>query len=81
MTNHTHSTSSRPEIIRSKTMTSYKSYIKELTLISHQRKLTTLNFVLKIIQNQQPFDKNIRVKTVDKLLQLIQRINSDFKPN
>ena len=78
MTNHTHSTSSRQEI-RSKTMTNYQSYIKELTLISYQTKINRVNFVLKI--KQQPFDKNIRVKTVDKLQQLIQRTNSDFKPN
>ena len=62
-------------------MTSYESYITELTLISYQRRnQTRFNVVLKIIQNQQPFDKNNRVKTVDKLLQLIQRTNSDFKP-
>ena len=38
------------------------------------------NFALKIIQIQQLF-KNNQVKTVDKLLQLIQRTNSDFKSN
>ena len=38
------------------------------------------NFALKIIQIQQLF-KNNQVKTVDKLLQLIQRANSDFKSN
>ena len=79
MTNHTHSKSSRQEIIRPKTMTNYLSYIKELTLISYQRKKNRVNFVLKFIQ--QPFDKNNRVKTVDKLQQLIQRTNSNFKPN
>ena len=38
------------------------------------------NLALKIIQIQQQF-KNNQVKTVDKLLQLIQRANSDFKSN
>ena len=38
------------------------------------------NFALKITQIQQLF-KNNQVKTVDKLLQLIQRANSDFKSN
>ena len=38
------------------------------------------NFALKIKQIQQLF-KNNQVKTVDKLLQLIQKTNSDFKPN
>ena len=38
------------------------------------------NFALKIIQIQQLF-KNNQVKTVDMLLQLIQRANSDFKSN
>ena len=60
MTNHTHSKSSRQEIIGPKTMTGYQNYIKELTLISYQRKITRVNFVLKFIQ--QPFDKNNRAK-------------------
>ena len=38
------------------------------------------NFALKIIQIQQLF-KNNQVKTVDKLLQLIQKTNCDFKSN
>ena len=38
------------------------------------------NFALKIIQIQQLFENN-QVKTVDKLLQLIQRTNSEFKSN
>ena len=38
------------------------------------------NFVLKIIQIQQLIENN-QVKTVDKLLELIQRTNSDFKSN
>ena len=38
------------------------------------------NFELKIKQIQQLF-KNNQVKTVDKLLHLIQKTNSDFKPN
>ena len=80
MTNHAHSTSSR-QIIRPKTMTNYSNYITEITLISRQRNLTRCKFVLKIIQTQQLSLKNNKVKTVDKLLQLIQRTNSDFKPN
>ena len=80
MTNHTNSTSSRQEIIKPKTMTSYWSYIKELTLLLCQRNLTRCNFVLKIIQIQL-FVKNINVNTVDTLLQLIQSTNFDLKPN
>ena len=38
------------------------------------------NFALKIIQIQQ-LSKNNQVKTVDKLLQLNKRTNSDFKSN
>ena len=38
------------------------------------------NFAFKIIQIQQ-LSKNNQVKTVDKLLQLNQRTNSDFKSN
>ena len=38
------------------------------------------NFTLKIIQIQQLF-KNNQVKTVDKLLQLTQKTNCDFKSN
>ena len=38
------------------------------------------NFALKIIHIQQLF-KNNQVKIVDKLVQLIQRANSDFKSN
>ena len=44
------------------------------------KKSNQCNFALKIIQTQQLF-KNSQVKTVDKLLQLIQRANSDFKSN
>ena len=44
------------------------------------KKSNQCNFTLKIIQIQQLF-KNNQVKTVDKLLQLIQRANSDFKSN
>ena len=44
------------------------------------KKSKQCNFALKIIQIQQIF-KNNPVKTVDKLLQLIQRANSDFKSN
>ena len=44
------------------------------------KKSNQSNFVLEIIQIQQLF-KNNQVKTVDKLLQLIQRTNSDFKSN
>ena len=44
------------------------------------KKSNQCNFALKIIQIQQLF-KNNQVKTVDKLLQLIQRANSDFKSN
>ena len=62
MTNYTQSKSSRQEIIRSKTMTSYKSCIKELTLISYQRKITRFNFVLKIIQNNNHSTKIIGSK-------------------
>ena len=62
-------------------MTNYSSYITEITLISFQKNLTRCEFVLKIIQIQQLFVKNDQVKTVNKLLQLIQRTNSDFKPN
>ena len=44
------------------------------------KKSNQCNFALKIIQTQQLF-KNSQVKTVDKLLQLIQKTNSDFKSN
>ena len=44
------------------------------------KKSNQCNFALKIIQIQQLF-KNNQVKTVDKLVQLIQRANSDFKSN
>ena len=44
------------------------------------KKSNESNFVLEIIQIQQLF-KNNQVKTVDKLLQLIQRTNYDFKSN
>ena len=44
------------------------------------QKSNQCNFTLKIIQIQQLF-KNNQIKTVDKLLQLIQRANSDFKSN
>ena len=62
-------------------MTNYSSYITEITLILCQKNLTRCEFVLKIIQIQQLFVKNDQVKTVNKLLHLIQRTNSDFKPN
>ena len=38
------------------------------------------NFALIFIQIQQLFENN-QVKTVDNLLQLIQRTNSEFKSN
>ena len=44
------------------------------------KKSNQCNFAIKIIQIQQLF-KNIQVKTVDKLLKLIQRTTSDFKSN
>ena len=44
------------------------------------KKSNQCNFVLETIQIQQLF-KNNQVRTVDKLLQLIQRTNSDFKSN
>ena len=44
------------------------------------KKSNQCNLALKIIQNQQLFENN-QVKTNDKLLQLIQRTNSDFKSN
>ena len=44
------------------------------------KKSKQCNFALKIIQIQQLF-KNNQIKTVDKLLQLIQRAHSDFKSN
>ena len=44
------------------------------------KKSNQCNIALKIIQIQQLF-KNNQVKTVDKLLQLNQRTNSDFKSN
>ena len=43
------------------------------------KKSNQSNFVLEIIQIQ--LFKNNQVKTVDKMLQLIQRTNSDFKSN
>ena len=44
------------------------------------KKSNQCNFALKIIQIQRLFENN-QVKTVDKLLQLIRRTNSDFKSN
>ena len=44
------------------------------------KKSNQCNFVLEIKQIQQLIENN-QVKTVDKLLQLIQRTNSDFKSN
>ena len=44
------------------------------------KKSNQCNLALKIIQTQQLF-KNSQVKTVDKLLQLIQKTNCDFKSN
>ena len=44
------------------------------------KKSNQCNFALKIIQIKQLF-KNNQVKTVDKLLHLIERANSDFKTN
>ena len=44
------------------------------------KKSIQCNFALKIIHIQQLF-KNNQVKIVDKLVQLIQRANSDFKSN
>ena len=44
------------------------------------KKSNQCNFVFKIIKVQQQF-KNNQVKTVDKLLQLTQKTNCEFKSN
>ena len=80
MTNHTHSKSSRQEIIRPKNNDKLLELYQRINSDFMPKKSNQCNFVLQIIQIQKLL-KNNQVKTVDKLLQLIQRTNSDFKSN
>ena len=81
MTNHTHLTSSSNKDHKSKNNDKLLELYHRNNSDFMPKNLTRCEFVLKVIQIQQLFVKNDQVKTVNKLLKLIQRTTSDFKSN